>query len=76
MLFSRLDTETKYKAKNLIDVPVYRFADLVAAQFQQLVGSLGIGPAVMSLIGAGVAACWAVTGWWLGRRHDRGTDAA
>ena len=27
MLFSRLDNETKYKAKNVIDVPVYRGAD-------------------------------------------------
>ena len=32
MLWSRLDTETKYKAKNFIDVTVYRFADAVVAQ--------------------------------------------
>jgi len=23
------------------------------------------------LLGAGVAALWAVNGWWLGRRHDQ-----
>ena len=27
MLFSKVDKESKYKAKNLIDVAVYRFAD-------------------------------------------------
>ena len=32
MLFSGFDTETKYKAKNFIDVPVYRAADYVGAQ--------------------------------------------
>ena len=34
MLWSRLDTETKYKAKNFIDVTVYRFSDAVVAQVQ------------------------------------------
>ncbi len=32
MLFSRVDNETKYKAKNVIDVPVYRGADALSAQ--------------------------------------------
>lgn len=32
MLFSGFDTETKYKAKNFIDVPVYRAADYVGGQ--------------------------------------------
>jgi AAA family ATP:ADP antiporter len=34
MLWSRLDTETKYKAKNFVDVTVYRFSDAVVAQVQ------------------------------------------
>lgn len=76
MLFSRLDTETKYKAKNLIDVPIYRGADAVTAQFQKMFESLGLTAAVVALIGAVVAAFWAATGWWLGRRHDSQKEPA
>jgi AAA family ATP:ADP antiporter len=70
MLFSPLDRETKYKAKNLIDVPVYRGADALAAQTQGLVEGGGLGSIAIALAGAVVAAVWAVNGWWLGRRHD------
>ena len=76
MLFSRLDTETKYKAKNLIDVPIYRAADAVTAQFQKFFEGMGITAMAVALIGAVVAVLWSLTGWWLGRRHDRGSDAA
>jgi AAA family ATP:ADP antiporter len=71
MLWSRLDTETKYKAKSTIDVPVYRGADALVAQ---LTGSLEKGPygvATIGLIGAAVSAVWAINGWWLGRHYDR-----
>jgi len=71
MLWSRLDTETKYKAKNFIDVPVYRFADAVVAQLQDGLKAGGMGAAQVALIGAGAAGLWAVNGWWLGRRHDQ-----
>ena len=74
MLFSRLDTETKYKAKNLIDVPIYRAADAVTAQFQKLFESVGITAMVVALIGAVVAVLWSIMGWWLGKRHDKGSD--
>ena len=74
MLWSRLDTETKYKAKNFIDVPVYRFADAVVAQLQDGLKAGGMGPAQVALIGAGAAGVWAVNGWWLGRRHDKEKD--
>jgi ATP:ADP antiporter, AAA family len=30
ILFSRVDNETKYKAKNVIDVPVYRASDALS----------------------------------------------
>jgi AAA family ATP:ADP antiporter len=71
MLWSRLDTETKYKAKNFIDVPVYRFADAVVAQLQDGLKAGGMSAAAVALIGAGAAGLWAVNGWWLGGRHDR-----
>jgi ATP:ADP antiporter, AAA family len=71
MLWSRLDTETKYKAKNFIDVPVYRFADAVVAQVQDGLKGAGMSPAQGALVGVGVAGVWAINGWWLGRRHDQ-----
>ena len=71
MLWSRLDTETKYKAKNFIDVPVYRFSDAVVAQLQDGLKAGGMSPAQGALLGAGVAAMWAANGWWLGRRYDK-----
>ena len=71
MLWSRLDTETKYKAKNFIDVTVYRFSDAVVAQIQDALKGAGMNPAQGALLGAGVCALWAMNGWWLGRRHDK-----
>lgn len=70
MLFSRVDTETKYKAKNLIDVPVYRGADWVAGQVKTGLDGAGFAAAVVVMLGAAIAGAWAVNGWWLGRRHD------
>lgn len=71
MLFSTLDTESKYKAKNLIDVPVYRGADMLVAQLQAALKAGGLASAGVALMGAGVALAWAGVGWWLGQRHAR-----
>jgi ATP:ADP antiporter, AAA family len=70
MLFSKLDTETKYKAKSFIDVPVYRFADYVGGQAKTGVDAITASPTVSVLAGAALAALWAFNGLWLGRRHD------
>ena len=69
MLFSNLDTETKYKAKNLIDVPVYRGGDALVAKVTTAVSAAGWSSA---LLGAACAAAWAGMGWWLGRRGEHG----
>lgn len=71
MLFSRLDTESKYKAKNLIDVPVYRGADMLVAQLQNALRAGGLSGAGVAMLGAAAALCWAGVGWWLGSRHER-----
>lgn len=70
MLFSKLDTETKYKAKNFIDVPVYRAADYVGAQAKTAIDALAMSPSVAVIIGAVLAGVWAVNGWLLGKKHD------
>ena len=75
MLFSLVDTETKYKAKNLIDVPVYRGGDALAAQVKTALEAGGLSTTGVALLGAGLAAAWALNGWWLGRRQATGGAA-
>ncbi len=70
MLWSPLDKETKYKAKNTVDVPVYRGSDALSAQVNNWVAGAGFGAGAVAWLGAGVAALWAVLGWWLGRRFE------
>ncbi len=70
MLFSSLDTETKYKAKSFIDVPVYRAADYVGGQAKTAIDVVTAAPAVSLVIGAVLAGAWASVGWFLGRKHD------
>ena len=74
MLWSWMDKETKYKAKNFVDVPVYRGADAAVAQLQRAVEGAGFGVQAVALFGAAGAMLWAVNGWWLGRRHDAAPD--
>ena len=73
MLWSPLDRETKYKAKNTADVPVYRGADALAAQVSKGIEAAGFSAAFVAVLGAVVAALWGLLGWWLGRRFDAGT---
>ena len=74
MLFSKVDKESKYKAKNVCDVAVYRVADATFAQVKKLLDGVGMGGVGQALIAAAVAALWAVNGWWLGRRHEKEKD--
>ena len=71
MLFSRVGRETRYKAKNLIDVPVYRGADALTAQLQSGLQSAGLSAASVAVLGSAMAGLWAICGWWLGQSADR-----
>jgi ATP:ADP antiporter, AAA family len=71
MLFSKVDKESKYKAKNVCDVAVYRIADAGFAQIKKLLDGIGMGGTAQALTAAAVAALWAFNGWWLGRRHEK-----
>jgi len=71
MLFSVVDNETRYKVKNLIDVSVYRGGDALASQVQDGLGHAGWTPAIVALLGAALAALWAVVGALLGRAYNR-----
>jgi AAA family ATP:ADP antiporter len=70
MLWTPMTKETKYKAKNFIDVPVYRGADAAVAQLQRAIEGAGLGVQMAALLGAVGAVLWAANGWWLGRRYD------
>jgi len=72
MLFSKVDKESKYKAKNVCDVAVYRLADAGFAQIKKILDTLHMGVTAQALIAASAAALWAVNGWWLGRRYEKG----
>jgi AAA family ATP:ADP antiporter len=76
MLWTPMSKETKYKAKNFVDVPVYRGADAAVAQLQRAIEGGGFGVQTAALLGALAAAVWAVNGWWLGRRYDSAAQPA
>jgi AAA family ATP:ADP antiporter len=69
ILFTSVDTETKYKAKNLIDVVVYRGGDALSAQLRGGMRASEMSSAALALVGAGIAFVWALVGYWLARRH-------
>ncbi|MGH7460061.1 MAG: NTP/NDP exchange transporter [Longimicrobiales bacterium] len=76
MLFSRVDTETKYKAKNLVDVPVYRGGDALVGQVDNALTGAGWSGSAIALVGAVVAFAWAVNGFILGRARREAEAAA
>ncbi len=72
MLFTAVDRETRFKAKPVIDIVVYRGGDAVSsAFFATLTDGIGLGLAAMAGIGAGIAAVWAMVGRYLGRMFAR-----
>jgi AAA family ATP:ADP antiporter len=71
MLFTHVDQETRFKAKPVIDVVVYRGGDVFWGWgFAGLTQVLGLGMAAVAAIGAGIAAVWALVGLYLGRRAE------
>jgi AAA family ATP:ADP antiporter len=72
MLYTTVDRESKYKAKNVNDTLVYRTSDFVFAKAQVAIESMvQAGLAGMALFGAGVASLWALVAFGLGRTHER-----
>jgi AAA family ATP:ADP antiporter len=73
MLFTKLDRESRFKAKSVIDIAVYRGGDVLFAwAFTGLTQGLGLGMGAVSLVGAGVAAIWTVVALRLGRSFEDG----
>ena len=75
MLFTAVDTETRFKAKQVIDIVVYRGGDVVTAWFYTaLTATLGFGLAGIAATAAIIAAAWAGAGIFLGRKYERAGD--
>ena len=68
MLFTVVDQESKYKAKNVIDTVIYRFGDVSSAWLSSLIMPHGVGG--LAIFGALVAAVWFPVAWALGRRYE------
>jgi AAA family ATP:ADP antiporter len=68
MLFTVVDQESKYKAKNVIDTVVYRFGDVSAAWFSAAV--LPYGVAGLAIFGILVSAIWFPIALVLGRYYE------
>ena len=72
MLFTRVDQETRFKAKPVIDIVAYRGGDMLMAWlFTGLTQGLGLGLAAVAMVGAGIAALWSMVGIYLGRWFER-----
>ena len=68
-LFTVINREDKYKAKNFIDTVVYRVGDQIGAWTTPALGWLGLKMAGISLVAAPLAAVWLVVSLWLGKRQ-------
>jgi AAA family ATP:ADP antiporter len=68
MLFTVVDQESKYKAKNVIDTVIYRFGDVSSAWFSATV--LPYGVAGLAIFGIVVSATWFPIALLLGRQYE------
>ena len=74
MLFTVVDQQAKYKAKNVIDTVVYRFGDLTSSWLSAAV--LPFGVAGLAMLGIAISAIWFPIAWRLGKRYESVRDGA
>jgi AAA family ATP:ADP antiporter len=68
VLFTVAAREEKYKAKNVIDIVVFRGADAVSSW---LPGLLGLAASALAFAMVPIAVVWAILALWLGRAQER-----
>jgi AAA family ATP:ADP antiporter len=73
MLFTIVDQQAKYKAKNVIETVVYRFGDLISAWFSAAI--LPFGVVGLAIFGVVVSIFWFPIAFLLGRQYERGRHA-
>jgi len=72
MLFTTVDRESRFKAKSVIDVVIYRGADVSWGWiYTSLTQLLGFGLSGIAVIGALIASIWSLLAVYLGRYFDK-----
>ena len=71
MLFTRVDQESRFKAKPVIDILAYRGSDALMGWFFTGLTTLGLGLGAIAAVGAGMAAVWSFVAIYLGRWFER-----
>jgi AAA family ATP:ADP antiporter len=70
-LFTLVDDETRYKAKPVIDIVVYRGGDMMMAWFHTALREVfTLSLAGVAIVAAFIAAIWAAAGAYLGRTYQ------
>lgn len=69
MIYTALDPESRYKAKNFIDTAVYRASDAANAWLIAALRAAGLEAALV--VGVPFAAIWLINAIRIGGRHDR-----
>jgi len=70
VFFTVVGREEKYKAKNLIDVVVYRGSDALYGWVFESLHALGLGTGAIALVSLPIAAGWLVLSFALGRTQE------
>jgi AAA family ATP:ADP antiporter len=71
VIYTTVDPEERFKAKNFIDTFVYRGNDALVAWLVGGLHTAGAGIVTIATMGVAVAAGWAANGYALGRKHDQ-----
>lgn len=71
VLFTVVDREAKYKAKNAIETFIYRGGDAASGWAFTGLAAAGLGLAGFAVLSLPLAALWAALAFWLGRRQDQ-----
>ncbi|MEE8307933.1 MAG: MFS transporter [Gammaproteobacteria bacterium] len=70
MLYTVVDRESRFKAKSVIDIVVYRGGDMATAWvFTGLTQGLGLSLGAIAAVGAAIAAVWATVARLLGKAY-------
>ena len=72
VLYTTVDRDARYKAKNFIDTVVYRGGDALAGWLFTLLKFLGLGIGGIALLSIPLAMLWGWIGYRLGRKADSG----
>jgi AAA family ATP:ADP antiporter len=69
MIYTTVDAESRYKAKNFIDTTIYRANDVVSSWLVSLARGAGLTAALV--VGVPAAVAWLAAAYKIGRRHDQ-----